>query len=89
VAARDYHEATKHHFQGFARSLGYLDWATQPAPFRRFAGAPVIALPRAPARPDVAYAALYDRSLAPAPVTDHTVGELLRCGLGLQLPPRG
>jgi SagB-type dehydrogenase family enzyme len=83
VAARDYHEATKHHFQGFARSLGYLDWATQPAPFRRFAGAPVIALPRAPARPDVAYAALYDRSLAPAPVTDHTVGELLRCGLGL------
>ena len=25
--------STKHHFNRFARSLGYLDWATQPNPF--------------------------------------------------------
>jgi SagB-type dehydrogenase family enzyme len=47
-----YHEATKHHFQQFARSLGYLDWASQPNPFRSFPGAPAVALdpdPDAPA----------------------------------------
>ncbi len=40
-----YHDATKHHFNRFARSLGYLDWATQPDPFRRYAGAALIELP--------------------------------------------
>ena len=34
ATVRAYHEQTKHHFNRFARSLGYLDWATQPAPFR-------------------------------------------------------
>jgi len=40
-----YHIQTKHHFNRYARSLGYLDWANQPDPFRRFAGAPLIPLP--------------------------------------------
>ena len=35
-----YHDETKHAFDRFARSLGYLDWATQPNPFRSFDGAP-------------------------------------------------
>ena len=35
-----YHDETKHAFDRFARSLGYLDWATQPNPFRSFHGAP-------------------------------------------------
>jgi len=39
-----YHQATKHHFRAFARSAGYLDWATQPEPFRRFEGAERITL---------------------------------------------
>ena len=37
----DYHQRTKHHLDRYARSLGYLDWATQPDPFRRFEGAPL------------------------------------------------
>ena len=41
---RAYHDQTKHHFNRFARSLGYLDWATQPGPFRTFAGAEVVDL---------------------------------------------
>ncbi len=40
-----YHVQTKHHFNRYARALGYLDWANQPDPFRRFEGAPLIALP--------------------------------------------
>ena len=54
MTALAYHEATKHHFNRFARSAGYLDWATQPDPFRRFSGAPVIPLPKVPVAGDVA-----------------------------------
>jgi SagB-type dehydrogenase family enzyme len=34
-----YHERTKHFPFRFAASLGYMDWDTQPDPFRRFVGA--------------------------------------------------
>lgn len=40
-----YHEETKHQFMRYARSLGFLDWANQPDPFRRYAGARLIPLP--------------------------------------------
>nr|VFJ97501.1 MAG: SagB-type dehydrogenase domain-containing protein [Candidatus Kentron sp. H]VFJ98243.1 MAG: SagB-type dehydrogenase domain-containing protein [Candidatus Kentron sp. H]VFK03256.1 MAG: SagB-type dehydrogenase domain-containing protein [Candidatus Kentron sp. H] len=43
---KHYHETTKHRFGRYARSLGYLDWATQPDPFREFTGAERIALPK-------------------------------------------
>ena len=39
-----YHERTKHQPFRYAAALGYMDWATQPDPFRRFAGAPLIRL---------------------------------------------
>jgi SagB-type dehydrogenase family enzyme len=41
---KQYHEQTKHHFRHYARSLGYMDWANQPNPFRRFSGAPLVKL---------------------------------------------
>ena len=34
-----YHQRSKHFPFRFASSLGYMDWKTQPDPFRRFAGA--------------------------------------------------
>ncbi len=43
-----YHERTKHHPFRFASALGYMDWDTQPDPFRRFAGTPVLPLDFAP-----------------------------------------
>ena len=39
TAVIDYHQRTKHHLHRSARSLGYMDWATQPDPFRRFEAA--------------------------------------------------
>ena len=39
-----YHETTKHAPYRYARSLGYMDWDTQPNPFRRYAGARLVAL---------------------------------------------
>jgi hypothetical protein len=47
-----YHQETKHHFSRYARALGYMDWANQPDPFRRYEGSPLIPLPLP--NPDVA-----------------------------------
>src|SRR6185312_7816805 len=60
----DYHVKTKHHFNRYARSLGYLDWANQPDPFRRFEGTQLISLPllspdEEPLSPT--YQAIYER----------------------------
>ncbi|MER2603753.1 MAG: SagB/ThcOx family dehydrogenase [Candidatus Competibacter phosphatis] len=40
-----YHQASKHHLDRYAPGPGGLDWASQPDPFRRYAGAPRIELP--------------------------------------------
>ncbi len=62
----DYHEATKHRFEGFAPGPGFLDWATQPDPFRRYAGARLISLqPIAPAD-----APGYDAVFTPASIAN-------------------
>lgn len=41
-----YHERSKHYPHRYASSLGYMDWDTQPDPFRVFDGAPTTSLPR-------------------------------------------
>lgn len=38
---RAYHQRSKHSFQAYAKGPGQMDWATQPDPFQRYAGAPV------------------------------------------------
>ncbi len=42
---KQYHQQTKHDFNHYARSLGYMDWANQPNPFRRYEGAHLFQLP--------------------------------------------
>lgn len=62
---RAYHEATKHHYNRFARSLGHLDWASQPKAFRTFADAPRVTLHPAPGtEPVVFLPPLYDALFA-------------------------
>jgi len=70
-----YHDGSKHHFHRFARSLGYLDWASQPNPFRSFGGVPVV--PLFP-RPD----AFRNRQSA-IHNPQSVVGDVLRHALGL------
>ena len=54
-----YHERTKHHPHRFAPSLGYLDWASQPDPFRRYSGASLVRLPLPDAQRAPPYWRLY------------------------------
>jgi SagB-type dehydrogenase family enzyme len=89
-----YHEGTKHYFDRFARSLGYLDWASQPLAFRAFEGAPVFTFhhgwpPDASVREQppvspVTYDQLFaERPSVAVPVTAAAIGDLLRHALGL------
>ena len=63
-----YHQQTKHHFFRYARALGYMDWANQPDPFRRFAGAPIVQLPLTEpgADPSPLYRELFSAGAVPA-----------------------
>ncbi len=55
-AVMRYHERTKHHFNRYARGPGGLDWANQPDPFRRYAGAVLTRLPVLGARGGAGFA---------------------------------
>src|SRR5688572_4779872 len=82
MRALAYHERTKHHPGRFARSLGYLDWATQPDPFRRFEGAVLEPLDRPePGATDPSFDAL--GSLAPRPIDRASIAQLLYDSLAL------
>ncbi len=79
-----YHEVTKHHLDRYARSPGYLDWKTQPDPFRRFLGADLVPLPLAQSDATPPYDRLYERGAAPArPLSKESLGEFLEYALGL------
>lgn len=43
-----YHDESKHHFHAYAKGPAYLDWATQPAPFKHYQGARNLPLARVP-----------------------------------------
>ncbi len=83
-AVLDYHSRTKHHLHRFAASLGYLDWATQPDPFRTFDGAQTIALPLSAERlAQARYDELYSLGIAALPVNRDSVAALFELALGL------
>ena len=79
----DYHERTKHQPHAYARSLGYLDWATQPDPFRRFQGAAVLPLAYSPDFASPAYDALFTGPRPAQPVGYQTISQLLLDALAL------
>lgn len=81
---KNYHEETKHQYYRYARSLGYLDWDTQPNPFRHYEGAKRISLSFNPSIPRIPYEALYDDALvSPQPVNEQNLADFFRYALGL------
>jgi SagB-type dehydrogenase family enzyme len=79
-----YHERTKHHPFRFAPALGYLDWETQPDPFRRFAGARVLPLELVPASAQPPYEHAFIEGNIPAQVVDRTsIAQLFQDALAL------
>ena len=82
-----YHVQTKHHFNRYARALGFLDWANQPDPFRRFEGAHLNPLPLL--KPDEAplspvYDAIYQKECSTCqPINLQTISRLFEFALAL------
>jgi len=89
-----YHEQTKHHPYRFAAGPYELDWASQPDPFRRWIGADLVRLDRAPpgseplaSRPldsDPLYPpALAEGGVPPAALEPRAISQLLFDSLAL------
>ena len=81
----DYHQATKHRFEAFASGPGILDWATQPDPFRRYAGARLISLETVAPTDEPRFDAIFTPGHMPAasPVNRHTISQLFYDSLAL------
>jgi SagB-type dehydrogenase family enzyme len=79
-----YHERTKHHVHRYAAALGYMDWATQPDPFRRYAGADLVRLPLPKAGRPLPYWQLYANAGLPTmPLSLASVSLFFRYALSL------
>ena len=81
---RAYHERTKHMPERYAPGPGYMDWANQPHPFRRFSGARMIELPLVRDDGTPPYDALFrSPRISPRPLTAESLGLFLELSLGL------
>src|SRR4029077_11969609 len=79
-----YHQRTKHFPGRYARSLGHMDWATQPDPFRRFVGAPLLPLDLVPPSEQPRYApAFFSGTIPPQSLGRRSVSQLFHDSLAL------
>ncbi|SDU89512.1 SagB/ThcOx family dehydrogenase [Pseudomonas sihuiensis] len=79
-----YHQLSKHAPERFAPGPGQLDWATQPAPFRRYDGARLIELYHRPLEEGPAYDVAFAGPQAPpAPLNRGSVSQLLYDSLAI------
>ncbi|MFZ5579163.1 MAG: SagB/ThcOx family dehydrogenase [Pseudomonadota bacterium] len=85
AAVRAYHRLSKHHLQAYAPGPSWLDWDTQPDPYRRYSGAPLIPLPlMRDSCPSITYDALYaPGACAPESFTPETLGLFMELAFGL------
>lgn len=81
---RAYHELSKHRPDRFAPGPGQLDWATQPVPFRRYAGARLLELWHRPLEETPPYEAVFAAPQgAPAPLDGDSLSQLLYDSLAI------
>jgi SagB-type dehydrogenase family enzyme len=78
------HEQTKHRFERYARSAGYMDWENQPNPFRFYENTRIIELPLLTEDPPGTHADLLRRDRnPPRRFTLETIAGMLELSLGL------
>lgn len=81
---REYHQLTKHYPGRYARAPGYMDWDTQPDPFRRFDGAELFELEHVPTTSSPSYGAIFRPStIAPESLSKHSLAQLMYDSLAL------
>ncbi|MBU1237782.1 MAG: SagB/ThcOx family dehydrogenase [Gammaproteobacteria bacterium] len=80
---RIYHERSKHRQDRYAPGPGGLDWATQPNPFRRYAGAPELELPLLAGELPVCWDDLFGPGVPQQAMTVDSIASFLQLSLGL------
>ena len=79
-----YHNETKHAPSRYARSLGYMDWATQPDPYRSYIGAKQIKLPLSFDNKTIKYQDIFDtQKTDTAPMCIESISQFFQFSLGL------
>jgi SagB-type dehydrogenase family enzyme len=79
-----YHEGTKHGFFRYAPGPRTMDWANQPDPFRRYAGAPLVRLPLLPPGESPRYEEFYlPGAIAQAPLDVPTLSRFFEYALAI------
>ena len=79
-----YHEQTKHHYDRYARSPGYMDWDNQPNPFRFYNGTATVNLPFVESDPPSPHLTLYrQQSVDNQPITIENVAAFLELSTSL------
>jgi nitroreductase len=81
---RDYHQRSKHHLERYAAGPDFLDWDSQPDPFRHWEGTAQIALPLNGETLPAHYNELFrPGAVAPAALDLSSLGALLQLSFGL------
>jgi SagB-type dehydrogenase family enzyme len=78
-----YHQETKHHSYKYAKSLGYMDWANQPNPFRFYEDAPRITLPLVSADTEIEAQYLFTKKDQSSYLSVGTLAYFLELSIGL------
>ncbi|MDA7848021.1 nitroreductase family protein [Sulfurospirillum sp.] len=78
-----YHEETKHAHHKYARSLGYMDWANQPNPYRSYKGALHVKLPITLQNPTPPYHMIFGDEIPFAPLLPQSISQLLQFSMGI------
>ncbi len=78
-----YHQTTKHSRSRYARSLGYMDWQTQPNPFREYKNTKKILLPLCLENKTPPYHLLGTQEILPAPLCTESISQLMQFSMGI------
>ncbi|PLY05024.1 MAG: nitroreductase [Arcobacter sp.] len=82
----NYHNETKHSQQRYARSLGYMDWATQPNPYRTYSDTRKIKLPLSFENKTLEYSQIFNQKkedIISAPLCKEAISQFFQFSLGL------
>ena len=79
----EYHKNTKHSAQKYAKSLGYMDWNTQPNPYRSYENTLKTKLPLSFNNKTLEYYKIFENDVPSAPICKESISQFFQFSLGL------
>ncbi len=79
----NYHNRTKHYYARYAKSIGFMDWANQPDPFRSYEEALHVELPLASNNSTPPYSSIFTDDLPSSLLSIDSISQLFQFSLGI------